>query len=180
MALPIDPAASETREWVGWVEAAQGGDRGAFARLYDRFQPVVRSLALARLSPDVADDVVHDVFVRALGKLGTLRDPQAFPGWLTALARHRVTDTARRKTASLDEVPEASVSNSELLEARRILRVLQSLPEAYAEPLCMRLVEGMTGPEIAERTGMTPGSVRVNLCRGMKLLRDALKERGLP
>ena len=38
----------------------------------------------------------------------------------------------------------------------------------------MRLVEGMTGPEIAEATGMQPDSVRVNLCRGMKLLRAKL------
>jgi RNA polymerase sigma-70 factor (ECF subfamily) len=40
--------------------------------------------------------------------------------------------------------------------------------------MVMRLVEGMTGPEIAERTGLTPESVRVNLCRGMKMLRESL------
>ena len=38
----------------------------------------------------------------------------------------------------------------------------------------LRFVEGMTGPEIAARTGLTPGSVRVNLHRGMQLLRGAL------
>jgi RNA polymerase sigma-70 factor (ECF subfamily) len=38
----------------------------------------------------------------------------------------------------------------------------------------MRLVEGMTGPEIAEHTGLAQGSVRVNLHRGMKLLREQL------
>ena len=38
----------------------------------------------------------------------------------------------------------------------------------------LRLVEGMTGPEIAARTGLTDGSVRVNLHRGMKLLREKL------
>ena len=48
------------------------------------------------------------------------------------------------------------------------------LPEAYRDTLVLRLVEGMTGPEIARRTGLTPDSVRVNLCRGMKLLRQAL------
>ena len=49
-----------------------------------------------------------------------------------------------------------------------------SLPDAYRETLMLRLVEGLTGPEIAERTGLTPASVRVNLHRGMKLLRTAL------
>jgi len=42
----------------------------------------------------------------------------------------------------------------------------------------MRLVEGMTGPEIALRTGLTADSVRVNLHRGMRLLREALEEGG--
>jgi RNA polymerase sigma-70 factor (ECF subfamily) len=39
----------------------------------------------------------------------------------------------------------------------------------------MRLVEGMSGPEIAVRAGLQPDSVRVNLHRGMKLLRERLK-----
>ena len=56
-----------------------------------------------------------------------------------------------------------------------VLRCLRRLDPAHSEPLVMRLVEGMSGSEIAERTGMTPGSVRVNLCRGMKRLRVALE-----
>jgi RNA polymerase sigma-70 factor (ECF subfamily) len=59
-------------------------------------------------------------------------------------------------------------------EALAILDIIRSLPEAYRETLIMRLVEGLTGPEIAERTGLTPASVRVNLHRGMKLLREKL------
>ena len=51
---------------------------------------------------------------------------------------------------------------------------MRGLPEAYREPLVLRLVEGLTGPEIAARTGMTHGSVRVNLCRGMAMLRPLL------
>ena len=49
------------------------------------------------------------------------------------------------------------------------------MPEAYSETLTLRLVEGMTGPEIAARTGLTPASVRVNLHRGMKLLREQVQ-----
>jgi len=50
------------------------------------------------------------------------------------------------------------------------------LPEAYREIMILRLVEGMTGPEIARVTGLTADSVRVNLCRGMKLLRALFGE----
>ena len=59
-------------------------------------------------------------------------------------------------------------------EAAQVLRVIQTLPEAYRETLVLRLVQGLTGPEIAELTGLTADSARVNLHRGFKLLRDAL------
>ena len=60
----------------------------------------------------------------------------------------------------------------EQAEAHAILAVIRALPEAYSETLVLRLVEGMTGEEIAERTGLTPGSVRVNLHRGMSPARE--------
>ena len=59
-------------------------------------------------------------------------------------------------------------------EAREILTAIRSLTETYRETLVLRLVEGMTGAEIAEQTGLTPESVRVNLHRGMKLLKEKL------
>jgi RNA polymerase sigma-70 factor (ECF subfamily) len=72
----------------------------------------------------------------------------------------------------VDDVP--SPKQPDHLEALAILNAIRSLPEAYNETLILRLVEGMTGAEIADRTGLTPASVRVNLHRGMKLLREKL------
>jgi RNA polymerase sigma-70 factor (ECF subfamily) len=63
-----------------------------------------------------------------------------------------------------------------LSEAQLALSVIRSLPDAYRETLTMRLAEGLSGPEIAALTGLTPESVRVNLHRGMKLLRERLRQ----
>ena len=52
---------------------------------------------------------------------------------------------------------------------------IAALPEAYRETLMLRFVAGLSGPEIAERTGLTHGSVRVNLHRGVALLRERMK-----
>ena len=62
---------------IALVESARSGDRAAHAELVTLFEPVVYGLSLARLAPDVAQDVVHDVFVVMLDKLGSLRDPAA-------------------------------------------------------------------------------------------------------
>ena len=125
------------------------------------------------------DDLVQDVFLTAYQRLGGLRDPGAFGGWLAAMARNRAVDYHRavRPTVELEDVAGSDARHRD--EALAVLAVLQTLPHAYRETLTLRLVEGMTGPEIAARTGLTPGSVRVNLHRGMQQLRAALQsERG--
>ena len=61
-----------------------------------------------------------------------------------------------------------------MAEADEALRAIRQLPEAYRETLILRLVEGLSGPEIANLTGLTPSSVRVNLHRGMTQLRQVL------
>jgi RNA polymerase sigma-70 factor (ECF subfamily) len=160
----------------GLIVAAQAGDRAAFGRLYGRYARMVHGIALARLRSQEADDVVQEVFVRALDQLHALRDVDGFGAWLTAIARHLIVDIVRRTPDRGEAAPEPSMRERqhERLEARRALDAIRALPETYRETVMLRLVEGMTGPEIAERTGLTPGSVRVNLHRGMKILRERL------
>jgi RNA polymerase sigma-70 factor, ECF subfamily len=159
------------------IAAARAGDRGAFGHLYARYARMVHGIALVRLHPQDADDVVQEVFVRALEQLRTLRDLLAFGGWLAAIARHVIVDTSRRtrRTVELEEEPQMREAQHDELEARRALAAIRALPEAYRETVMLRLVEGMTGPEIAARTGLTAGSVRVNLHRGFKVLRERLE-----
>lgn len=155
------------------VDASQRGDRAAFAELYERFHRAVHGTVLVRVSASDADDLVQEVFAEAWAKLGTLRTPAAFPGWLRTLARNRSVDH-RRRAGPVKEVDDVAVEPPPVSEALHALRALRELPETYAETLSMRLVEGLSGPEIAARTGMTPESVRVNLHRGFKLLRAKL------
>ena len=92
------------------------------------------------------------------------------------IARNRATD-AHRRAPEFVELPATLAGRgaaSDEAEANAALDAIRSLPDTYRETLTLRLVEGMTGPEIAERTGLTPASVRVNLHRGMKLLREKL------
>ncbi len=198
MELPAPPDTGRTDRPAPWlpcddaplVRAAQQGDRAAFDALYRRHARAVRAVLLGRVGREDVDDLVQEAFLAAWRQVGTLRDAVAFGAWMLAIARHLRIDHARRQrphaalddprtttradralaAGSLDE--EASARHR--LDAERALATVAALPEAYRTTLLLRLVEGMTGPEIAARTGLTPDSVRVNLCRGFKLLRDTL------
>ena len=177
-------AATEPRSDDALVASARDGDRAAFGLLYHRYARMVHGILLCRVPPREVDDLVQDVFVSALRQLGALRDIGRFGAWLATITRNRANDYYRKAipeaqvTQPVEDDPAETRSNDYVTEqeAAAILAVLRTLPEAYREPLTLRLVEGMTGPEISARMGLTHGSVRVNLCRGMQMLREKLSE----
>ena len=156
------------------ARAAAQADREAFGELHRRHAKLVHGILVARLPWPIAEEAVQEVFLQAWRKLPTLREPDKVVPWLCTLARNHAVDLLRKRRET-DPLPEVLPSRPRpTAEAQLILRHLMALPETYAETLSLRLIEGLTGPEIAERTGMTHGSVRVNLTRGMKLLRERL------
>ena len=182
-AVTVSPVTNSSED-DSLVSAARAGDRAAFGRLYDRYARMVHGILLARVPPREVDDLVQEVFLAAMRQLHTLREVSRFGAWLGTIARNRANDYFRR--AIPDEKVTEPVSENQAetrvagnladQQAAAILAIVRALPEAYREPLILRLVEGMTGPEIAARTGLTHGSVRVNLYRGMQLLREKLNE----
>jgi RNA polymerase sigma-70 factor (ECF subfamily) len=168
--------AAQTSDEDATIRAAIDGDRRAFGELYVRYARMVHGILLARVPPGDAEDLVQDVFMTAMRQLRGLRTASAFRGWLGAIARNRAIDFHResRERVPLEDVPPGKDATQ---DAFLVMAAIRALPEAYRENLIMRLVEGMTGPEIAARTGLTSESVRVNLCRGMKMLREKLESK---
>ena len=159
------------------MAAARRGDRAAFGALYRRHARLGQAVLLARVAPDSVADLVQDVFLMAMDRLPTLRDDDAFAPWVATIARRRAADWRRRRrdAVALEEsLPELASSTGDpegSFAARAAVAAIHSLPEAYRETLMLRFVAGLNGPEIAARTGLTHGSVRVNLHRGVEMLR---------
>lgn len=162
-----------TRE-ASLVAAVRGGDREAFGQLYELYAAMVHGILLARVPYAEVSDLVQDVFLVAFKKLNSLRDASSFGPWLAMIARNRAMDFHRRSRETEELSEELARAAAPEAEASEVLEVIRGLPEAYRETLVLRLVEGMTGPEIAAQTGLQPDSVRVNLHRGMKMLREKL------
>ena len=88
-----DPQTVQTR----LVSAAQQGDREAFGQLFEQFQRAVYAVAFRRLGDHAeAQEVCQEVFIQAMRKIGQLRDPRCFAGWLRSMASRMSLNRAVR------------------------------------------------------------------------------------
>jgi len=93
----IDTLDSQTVQ-ARLVSAAQQGDREAFGRLFEQFQRVVFGVAFRRLGDHAeAQEVCQEVFIQAMRKIGQLRDPRCFAGWLRSMASRMSLNRAIRR-----------------------------------------------------------------------------------
>ena len=181
MTAAMELSRVETDGVAATVRAARSGDGAAFAELYRLYSRSVHAILLSRLAVEEAREAAQDVFMTVHRKLWDLDDPGAFGPWVHAIARNQATSILRRRAIRpaeepLRDMPSRAPGESGLRD--RVLDLIRSLPDAYRETLVMRLVEGLSGPEIAKATGLGAGSIRVNLHRGMELLRPLLEREG--
>jgi RNA polymerase sigma-70 factor (ECF subfamily) len=156
------------------VERVCAGDEEAFGEMYRKYAPLVHGVLLARMPREEVADVVQEVFLAAYKNIRSLREGNALGGWLVRIARNHAVEYFRKRKPSEELTEDLRGRQNYKSEAAEVLRAIRSLPGAYSETLTLRLIEGMSGQEIADVTGLKPESVRVNLHRGMDMLRQKL------
>ncbi len=171
------------------VLATLRGDVPAFGRLVQRYWNMVFALALSRIkNPTEAEDVAQESFLKAYARLGSLRHPSRFPGWLSKITLQQCTNVIRKDIRSravlgsqviprtdLAAIPACS-SNPGLTEGQIqfVRQAIGQLPEKFQRLIIMRFVGELSAVQIAEQLGKRPGTVRVWLHRAYKMLRKDL------
>jgi RNA polymerase sigma-70 factor (ECF subfamily) len=178
------------------VRRAQRGDRAAFEELVRR----TSRLVFARLYLETGDvhrteDLLQETLLSAFRSLHALEDPAGFRPWLLRIAQNTAIDAARRDQrrkraapparlrTALEGVPATAPgpeAEAQRDEARgKVLAILRSLPEEYRLPLTLRYLGGADYEMICVQLGLTNGSLRGLLHRGLKLLREKLEQAGI-
>jgi RNA polymerase sigma factor (sigma-70 family) len=176
-------AALSSAAEVAVVVLAAGGDDEAFSELVRRRQSWLRSL-LRRMcrDPALADDIAQQAFLLAWRKIGQLKAPGAFGGWLRSLAVNVCLQALRSQRASpLDEEAEQALELAPASSTDPSLAIdLDALLAQFrpAERICVVLshAEGMSHAEIAAATGWPLGTVKSHVSRGSARLRALLGE----
>jgi RNA polymerase sigma-70 factor, ECF subfamily len=183
---PADvPAGTGDRELVADVLRK---DRKAAAQFVAAHIDAVYAYARRRLMPrpELADDVVQDVFVAALDGLRTFTGASSLRAWLIGIARHKIEDLYRQRLRILDPIEESDESGAapvagdppidESIDAARVRAkthdVLRQLPERYALLLFSRYWEQRSTRDIAAAIGATEKSVERMLARARARFKD--------
>ena len=177
------------------VARSRGGDRSAFEQLVRRTARLVYSRQyLETRDPHRAEDLTQETFLLAWRSIGELADPANFRAWLLAIARSAAADAHRREhrlkrgsgarredlgvvTGSLPDgapTPDDAAEREE--SRRRVAGALRALPEEYGLPLTLRYIAGADYDTIGRQLGLSNGSLRGLLHRGMARLREMLTE----
>ena len=184
------------------VEKARDGDRVAFNRLVDRYQPEILRMVYYRIRPhEEAEDLTQEIFLKAYRNIGNLREAERFRSWLYRIAVNRVRDFHRRQRlrsmfSSDSEFSEADLSGqnsdgdapealSQVLKAEfwhRIGLILKKLSSMEKEVFMLRFFDHLSISEIAGTLKKSESTVKTHLYRALakfkkeKELRRLFKE----
>ncbi|MGE3165884.1 MAG: RNA polymerase sigma factor [Planctomycetota bacterium] len=178
---------------VSLAIAARDGDRSAFAQLVERYHRLIYKIAYHKCNhAGDAEDVTQEVFLHAFRSLPKLRDPQAFLGWLLAIAHHRGNRFCRRRQAKVIAFEEARkelragserqeraaglAPNGEAGEAEpnHLGQLVGSLPDEFRLALTWKYLDGCSYDQIGERLSMSFNQVDYLLRRAKKALRQVV------
>ena len=181
---------TESRDWAdlaALVVRAQRGDRGAFGELVEQFQPTVYAIALRRLAnASDAMELTQEVFLHVLRRIGQLREPERFAGWLRQVAVRMAINRATRRVAppsvEVAVLEGASQRSDEPIDqlisrerAERLWEALGRLKSLDREALDAFYIRGHSLLEIAESLGVPLGTVKRRLHTARKRLRLELE-----
>ena len=182
------PTGEDKAATLECVRRAQTGDVAAFEILYREQSGRIFALCLRLKGGDRTDatELMQDVFVRAWRRLGTFRGDSAFSSWLHRLAVNTMLENARserRRTARVLSMEDTSAlpgaaQSSGIYLKMEMEEAVASLPKGARIAFVLHDVEGYRHQEIARQLSVSVGTVKAQLHRARRLLRDRLEGGG--
>ena len=170
------------------ADRIRAGDVAALGEIYDRHAAVAVAVAMRIVGGrDEAEDVVHDAFVAVWRKIDRF-DAQrgSLRAWLLTVVRNRAIDRvrARRTAVDVDDADDRSLLRTgpnptweaalDRAAANDLRRAMEALPDEQRRAVELAYFEGYTYREVAEITGVPPGTANGRLRLALAKLREAL------
>ena len=166
------------------LDAALAGEAAAFWELTKAHERTIVAVAFGVLrDPEQAQDVLHDVYVRAFSTLGNLRSPDKVSSWLFSMARNVAHEHLRKVQRDRNfpsnlpmhaviSVPDMLMAEEELTQMEESLR---ELPETHRIVLGLKYMNNLSCQEIAEALGIGLEAAKSRLFEARRALRARMQ-----
>jgi RNA polymerase sigma-70 factor (ECF subfamily) len=167
----------------------QAGDLEAFGEIYRLFHgPLKYYVRRIANTPETADDLLQEIWLKALKEVKRLRSPEAFRVWLYRIARNEVFQQHRRdrKWQAVEDsiqlsASEAGEPENETLftaaNAARLHAAMEKLSTEHREVLALRFMESLSYKDIASVMQCDVGTVRSRIHYAKRAVRRILEEK---
>ncbi len=154
-------------------------------RIWREFGDDLRRFILRRVaSPEDAEDLLQETFIKIHGKLDTLQDNERLSAWIYQIARNTITDHYRRQRA-VESLPEGGIedlmveqgetgNDMEQVVGGWLRPMVEELPERYRQALWLTEFEGLTQREMAEQLDLSYSGAKSRVQRGRSMLKQQL------
>ena len=176
---------------VQLIQQILSGDDSAFRTLVEKHRKGVHALIWRKVGDfHHAEELTQDVFLQVYRKLGTLKDPKRFAGWLYVIANRLSLNWIQRRKPTMDsledtppeEIEESSYTHyvaetreTEAVEYRSevVKALLEKLPESERTVVTLHYLGEMTTKEIGNFLGVSVNTIKSRLRRGRERLQEA-------
>jgi RNA polymerase sigma-70 factor (ECF subfamily) len=161
-------------------------DLDAFSETYRRYFPRLFAYIYARVGQvHLTEDLVADVFERALAKADSLRSKEAYSTWLFTIARNAIISHARKHSRETlvdpdvmgDISPSTASVETEILareEQSAVARLVREFPQREQDIISLKFDAELSNHQIAEIMELSEPNVRVIIFRALRKLRELM------
>lgn len=182
--MKTSPTSSET-SLKEIVEGVGNNQQWAQVAFYDKFfKPAYYTAYRIVQDKMSAEDAVHEGFIKAFGKIQTLKNPEIVEGWLKRIVLNEALQRVRSEKHYTDPITDENLAEQKLEEKKKIpldklLESIEELPEGYRIICQLHLIEEMKHDEIAESLGITASTSRSQLARAKTKLKEIIHRKGI-
>lgn len=166
------------------VRQCMKGNQQAYRQLYDQYAPQMMGVCMRYAhSKAVAEDLLHDGFLKVFGSLDRLKDPQMLSAWIKRIMVNEAINYVNRKMRRFDDLNEMDdtlmtdyQADYDHLDVEYLLEVIQNLPDKYRLVFNMKEIEGYQFEEIARKMNIEQSSVRSILSRARSMIKEKIEK----
>lgn len=177
------PRKAASFAWEEAMAASLAGDRAAYRRLLEEAGRWLRRYFARRLAPEMIDDAVQEALTALHLKRATFEPGRPFLPWLAAIARFKGVDclraAGRTRSEELSENDHGIPSHENAaLSSIVMANLFERLRRPQADAIRLVKLEGFSVREAAAMTGQSEALIKVNIHRGLAMLRTFFGETG--